>query len=185
MQPLEKMLDDVFKQMPSLPEEARKGLAQAMPWVTLVGGVLSLLAAWYLYQAVAWINQWAGAVNSVYGATGYTSPVGSIGIVAWVSLAILAAQAILFLVAFPALRSFKKTGWDLLLWAAVANIAYDVLYNLFGGYMNIGQLIFSLIGAAIGLYLLFQVRSYFNTGAQAVKAAPKAEVPAEKPVKKD
>ncbi len=178
MQAFEKMLEDVFKQLPPLPEEARKGLAKAMPWLTLAGGVLSLLATWYLYQAVAWVDKWAGYANSLYGAAGYTAaPVSGIGFIAWLSLGILAAQAVLFLVAFPALRSFKKSGWNLLLWAALASIAYDIAYNLFGGYLNIGQFIFSLIGSAVGLYLLFQVRSFFGGAA---KAAPKAAAPADK-----
>lgn len=172
MQPLEKLLDDNFKKLPSLPEEARKGLASAMPWLTLAGGVLSLLTAWYLYQAVAWVDQWAGYANSVYSAAGYTTPVTGIGMVAWLGLAVLAVQAVLFLVAFPALRTNKKSGWNLLLWAALTSVVYAIISNLFNGYMNLGGLIMSLVGSGIGLYLLFQVRSYFGG---ATKPAAKAD----------
>ena len=189
MQQLEKPLDDTFKKLPPLPENARKGLATAMPWLTLAGGVLSLLGAWYLYQAVAWVDQWAGYANSLYSAAGYTSPVTGISAMAWVGLAILVVQAILFLVAFPALRSFKKSGWNLIFWAALVSVVYSVVANLFSGYVNIGQLIFSLLGAAVGMYLLFQIRPYYSaaggTAPHAASTAPKAAAPAEKTDKTD
>lgn len=173
MQGLEKALDDAFKKMPQMPENGRKGLASAMPWLALIGGVLSLLAVWYLYQAVAWVDQWAGYANSLYNSVGYAAPVSGISAFAWLSLALLAVQAVLFLVAFPSLRTFKKGGWNILFWAALVNVVYDVIYNLFGyGYANIGQLIFSLLGAAIGLYLLFQIRPMY-TGAMGHSVAAK------------
>lgn len=178
MQPIETALDNLFKKLPQMPESARKGLASFIPWLTLLGGIVSLLAAWYLYQAVAWVDQWA---TGMYSAIGYTSPVSGISAVAWVGLALLVVQALLFLVAFPALRSYKKSGWSILLWASVVNVVYDVVYNLFGGYgyANIGQLIFSLIGVLIGLYLLFQIRPLY-TGAVPAKSAPVSTPPAER-----
>lgn len=165
MQGLENALDNLFKKLPQMPQNGRKGLASAMPWLTLAGGILSLLAVWYLYQAVAWVDQWAGFTNSLYSSVGYTAPVSGISAMAWLSLALLGLQAVLFLVAFPALRAYKKSGWNILFWTALVNVVYDVVYNLFGyGYMNFGQLIFSLIGTAIGMYLLFQIRPIY-TGA--------------------
>jgi hypothetical protein len=99
--------------------------------------------------------------------------VSGISAVAWVGLALLVVQAVLFLVAFPSLRAFKKGGWNILFWAALVNVVYDVVYNLFGyGYMNFGQLLFSLIGAAVGLYLLFQIRPVY-TGAMSHSTAAK------------
>lgn len=183
MQPLEKALDDAFKKAPQMPESGRKGLASALPWLTLIAGVLSLLGVWYLYQAVSWVNQWAGYTNSLYSAVGYSNPMTGIGMMAWVGLILLAGQAVLFLVAFPALRAGKKAGWNLLFYAALVNVIYDVVYNLFGySSMNIGSLIFSLIGAAVGLYLLFQVRPYF--GGATVKTAPVAKTAEPTPAQK-
>ena len=184
MQPIEKMLDDAFKKAPLLPEEARKGLAVALPWLTLVGGVLSLLGAWAVYQAVMWTDQLAGYANSLYSSVGYASPmVGTVGVVGWVSLVILLAQAVLFFVAFPALRSGKKSGWDMLLWAALASVVYSVISNVFSGYFRFGELLFSLIGSAAGLYLLFQVRSYF-IGATKSTTTVKPVTPEKKTEKK-
>ncbi len=174
MQAIEKMLGDAFKNVPSLPEEARKGLANATPWLALAGGVLSLVAAWYLYQAVAAVDMY---VSGVYSTFGYTAPVAGVGLspVVWLSIGILVAQAVLSFIAFPALRTHKKSGWNLMLWMALASIAYGVVANLFSGYFNFGGLVIALIGSAAGLYLLFQIRSYFGgTEAAAKPAAPTA-----------
>jgi hypothetical protein len=169
MQQLEKPLADAFKGLPPLPENVRKGLASAMPWLVLAGGVLSLLGAYYLYQAVTWVNQWAAQVNSLY-AGAYSTPVAGIGVMAWVGLVILAAQAVLFFMAYPALRAYKKRGWDLVFWAALISVVYGVVANLLSGYANIGQLLFSLLGSAVGMYLLFQIRQYYSLAGS---SAPK------------
>jgi hypothetical protein len=184
MQQLEKPLADAFKGLPPLPENVRKGLASAMPWLVLAGGVLSLLGAYYLYQAVTWVNQWAAQVNSLY-AGAYSTPVAGIGVMAWVGLVILAAQAVLFFMAYPALRAYKKRGWDLVFWAGLVSVAYGVVANLFSGSVNIGQLIFSLIGSAVGMYLLFQIRQYYTlAGSSASKeVADVIEMNAEKSAK--
>ena len=168
MKQVEKVLEDLFKPLPQLPEPSRKALAQAMPWITLLGGVLALYFAYQIYQL-------ASPVANPYLAFGYSvgAIIGYYGPILWVSLALLVLQAVLFLVAFPALRTGKKSGWNLLFWAALANGVYNVAFNLFSGYVNVGQLIFGLIGTAIGLYFLFQVRSYFGGAAPAVKAEDK------------
>jgi len=169
MQQLEKALADAFKGLPPLPENARKGLAGAMPWLVFAGGVLSLLGAYYLYQAVTWVDQWAAQVNSLY-AGAYSSPVVGIGLMAWAGLIILVVQAVLFFMAYPALRAYKKRGWDLVFWAGLISVVYGVVANLLSGFVNIGQLVFSLLGSAVGLYFLFQIRSYYSLAGS---SAPK------------
>lgn len=172
MQGLEKMLDDAFKKLPALPQEARSGLVTALPWLALAGGILSLLAAWYLYQAIAALDQ---LVNGVYSSFGYTNPMAGLTGMAWVSIAILVAQAVVSFIAFPSLRTKKKIGWDMMLWFSLATALYGIVSNLFSGYLNIGGLVFSLLGSAVGIYLLFQVRSAFVGSAAAAKpAAPVA-----------
>lgn len=181
MNGIESGLDKMFKVVPSLPENARKALAKALPWLALAGGILTLIGCWYLYQAVSFVNQWYGYADSLYSSLGYSANTAAgETIFLWISLALLVVQAVLMLVAFPSLRTGKKLGWSLMLWSAFANIVYDVIYCLFGyGYLNIGQLVLYLVGALIGLYLLFQVRPYFM-GAAARPAAPVAAKPVDK-----
>lgn len=175
MNGIETGLDKMFKVIPSLPEGFRKGLATALPWISLVGGVLTLIACWYLYQAAVLVGQIYSYADNLYTNLGYSSAATGASVFIWVSLALLAVQAIMFLVAFPSLQKRKKMGWSLLLWAAFINIVYDVVYSLFGyGSMNFGQLIMYLIGVIIGLYFLFQVRPYFM-GSGATTAKPMAK----------
>lgn len=181
MQGLEKMLEGAFKSVPSLPEEARKGLATALPWLALAGGVLSLVAAWYLYRAISLYDQYVGGV---YSAFGYTSPVAGVSAVAWISIVVLIAQAALAFIAFPSLRTNKKSGWNLMLLMAIASIVFGLVSNLFSGYFNLGGLVLSLIGSAVGFYLLFQVRSYFGGAATTAAAKPTAPVETPKTDKK-
>lgn len=159
MKQLEKPLDDAFKGLPQLPENARKGLAGALPWLTLVGAVFSLFSVATLYNA-------ASLLNGVYNAFGYPVATGVVTTL-WLGIGILLAQAVMFFVAFPALRAYKKSGWDLLFWVALVSVLYGVIMNLFNGYFDLGQLIVSLLGAAIGLYFLFQVRPYFTEAGHA------------------
>lgn len=190
MQALEKMLDSAFKNVPSLPEEARKGLATALPWMALVGGVLSLIVAWNLYRATTALDAINNFTNQFAPALTYGPSTSAIGVVGWLGIAILVAQAVLSFVAFPSLRVNKKAGWNLMLLMLAGTIVYGVLTNLFTAYygVNIGGLIFTLIGSAFGFYLLYQVRSYFGGGAAVVAkpAAPTASAtPAAKADKKE
>lgn len=161
MNGLESGLDNLFKKLPSLPESWKKGLVTALPWFSLVVGILTLFYVFQLYQAATVLNSWVNVADSFYSSIGY-SGVGQVGIFLWVSLFVLLAQAILFLVAFPYLRKTKKFGWNLLLWAMLVNVVYDVISSLLVGYANIGQLIFYLAVVAAGLYVLFQVRPNYS-----------------------
>lgn len=137
--------------------------------MALAGGVLSLVAAYNLYQALT-------VVDSLYQAFGYVAPVTGLGMMSWLGIIILAVEAVVFLAAFPALRDYKKSGWNLVFWAALLSALYSIIVSLFsGGFINIGQLIFMLLGAAFGLYLLFQVRPYFTAAGAAAPllAGPK------------
>lgn len=171
MKALENKLDDMLvKNAPyKLPENFKKGLVSAMPWLALLGGILSLLGAWGLYQLVSWASSWMGVANDLsmnYGYyTGYTA---SFGPLLWLSLALLVVEAVVSFMAFSPLKDKKKRGWDLMFWLALLNVAYAVVYLIAAP--NIMQFVFSLLGSALGLYLLFQIRSYYG-GASATPAA--------------
>lgn len=170
---LETKLGDLYKGLPNIPEKYRKTLVDAMPWLSLVVGVLSLLAVlsiWRWVNAADQIVNYANSLSAIYGA----SPVvtNSWSIMLWLGLIALLVQAIIYIAAFPGLRAHKKSGWNLLFYGAMLNIVYGVIV-LFTAYGGFGQLIGSVIGSAIGLYLLYQVRSYY-TGALTQSAAKKS-----------
>lgn len=176
MQNVEKQLDDLLvKKAPfQLPENARKGLANAMPWLTLVGGVLMALAAWGLWNAYQILNtpfmEFAQSWNAYYGNSYVT-----MGPLVWASIILLGVEAVLFFIAFPALRAFKKSGWNILFYVTLINVV-EAIVQIIARNNDFGSLIGSAIGTVIGLYLLFQIRSYY-TGEKVATAATPASKP--------
>lgn len=160
---LEESLNDIFgKKAPQLPANAKKLLVEYLPWITLIIGVLTLLATLSLWHWAHTTNDLLNYANSYRAAAGL-SPVEqahmSIGI--WLGIIVLFVEAVLYVAAFRGLRARAKSGWDLLYYAALVNIAYGVLI-MFTDYGSIGSLIGNLIGSAIGFYFLFQIRSSYT-----------------------
>ncbi|HKX72881.1 MAG TPA: hypothetical protein VJM32_02625 [Candidatus Saccharimonadales bacterium] len=190
MQQFEVKLDELLvKKAPfQIPDSARQILVKALPWLVLLGGFLILLSAWGLYQAVSVADRWAGLANELGAAwgTGYVEPV-SVSPLLWLSLIILVIEGVLYFVAFPALQTYQKKGWNILYWLALINAAQGLVHTIAYAnvYFNVGQLLMSLLGTVIGLYLLFQVRAYY-TGEKKVTTTPVAgttmTVPKETPV---
>jgi hypothetical protein len=141
-----------------LPDSVRATIVKITPWLTLAGGVFSLIAVLGLYNAAVYVDR----INSyVYMTYPYTYPAAAtISPLIWVSLLIMLLEAIIFFIAFPGLRTRKKSGWNWLYWVSLLNVVYAVSY-LFVGY-NFGSLISSLLFSAVGLYFLFQIRSYYT-----------------------
>lgn len=157
----EKALEGIFKSLPPLPKDAKKGLAGIWPWLVLIGGVLQLWSAWQLYR---WADSWnkvADWANSWARSLGVDTHTSGLTVWVWISIAVLAVTAVLLLLAFPKLQKKEKAGWDLAFLAALINLAYGVL-TLFIDGRGAGNLIGALIGSAIGFYLLFQIREFFG-----------------------
>lgn len=155
MKVLETKLDEwLVKKAPyQLPENFKKGLVKAMPWLVLVGGVLTLLGALSLYQLMSMANE----LSLAY--TYYTGVSYNYGPLMWVSLLLIVVEAVILFMAFAPLKAQKKRGWDLLFWLSLLNVVYAVIYLVAAP--NLGQFLFSLLGTLIGLYLLFQIRSHY------------------------
>jgi len=160
---LEKTLGSLFKGAPKLPENAKKVLVQWMPWLNLVGGLFALSSVYWLYHWAHVANSLVNYTNSLseaFGGTKVVSSRWSVGI--WISLVVLAVEAVLFIAAFPGLRDRKKAGWNLLFYAVLLNLVYGVVV-MFTNYGGGGNLFGALIGSAIGFYFLFQVRDAYSS----------------------
>ncbi len=171
---LENGLDEVFvKKSPvQLPENFKKAIVDLLPWIVLVFSGLMLLSAWRLWDWANTVNQLADLANNFSRALGGEDVVSKTRLTAgvWVALAALVAEALLYLAAFfGGLRERKKSGWNYLFYAALVNIIYGITL-LFTDYNNAGGFVGSLIGSVIGLYFLFQIRSYYAGGRSTAKA---------------
>lgn len=164
---LEKQLGDVFKGAPALPANAKESLAAAWPWIALVFGVLQLIAAWGLWDITRRSAELFDTLSRYY--TGRSYGLSSFDkTVIYLGIAVLVVDAVILLMAYPELKKRAKRGWDLLFLGALINVGYSVV-SLFIDDRGVGSFIFSLLGSAIGFYLLFQVREKYGV----VKSAKK------------
>jgi hypothetical protein len=173
LQPLEKQLDELFvKGAPALPEGGKKWLVKYLPWINLVLGLLTLYTVYVLWHWAHTANSlidYANSLSQAYGGDKIAN-VDRLDTFVWLGLIVLAIEAVIYLLAFPATRDRKKSGWDLMFYALLINLVYGVIV-VFTDYGGIGSLIGTIIGSGIGLYLLFQIRaSYSRAKAPAKKA---------------
>ena len=157
---IEERLDRVFKDLPALPESSRETLASVWPWIALVFGVLQIFAAWALWNLVRVAETMIG-YSSLY--VNYPDALnGTDRIVIYLGIAVLLVDAVILLMAYPELKKRSRRGWDLLFLGALLNVFYS-LVTLFIDGRGVGSFLFSLIGSAIGFYLLFQVRGKYGS----------------------
>ncbi len=177
LQSLETKLDEMLvKKAPyQLPENAKKMIVEYLPWINLVLGLLTLWAAWVLWHWTRVANDIINYTNSLSQSLGGKQvPIHHLTIVIWLGIFTLAVEGLLFVAAFPRTRDRKKSGWNLLFYAALVNILYGIVI-LFSDYGSVERLIMTLITTGIGLYFLFQIRSFY-TGRRAAVSISKDTV---------
>jgi hypothetical protein len=167
MKKLEDKIGLFFRGFPNLSKSSREALVGAWPWIALVFGALQALAAWALWNLVQTAETIVGTYGSFY--IKYPDALSSLDkSVIYVGIGFLALDAVILLMAYPALKKRRRRGWELLFLAALVNAAYS-LVGLFITSRGIMSFVMSLIGTGAGLYLLFQVRGAYGT----VKASKK------------
>jgi uncharacterized membrane protein HdeD (DUF308 family) len=178
---LETKLDEALdKKAPvKLPPNARKAIATNLWWITLLAGIFELWAAYALWHLGHWADRlvdYANTISAYYGGPAVTT--NHLGVFYYLTVIGIAAVAVIFLLATPALKNMKKSGWNLLFYAFLIDVVVAVVRlfsNVGGGFFNF---IWTAIEVVIGAFFLFQVREYFlGTKVAAAPAAP-AEHPA-------
>ena len=164
LQKLETALDAWYKKVPQMPEGARKGLASNFWWIALVLGILQLWGAWALWHLAHYldtVNRAADYVNQYFG---YQVVDNSLNLFYYLAVVVIVADAAILLLAAPALKAWKKMGWNLLFYSLLLNLAYGIvrMFSDVGG--GVGNLLWGVVTAAVAGYFIFQVRSYFTKG---------------------
>ncbi len=157
----EKWLEDVNKKLPQLPVKGREVLAKIVPWLALIGGVLTLLGILSFWQTGHYVDEYTNVLNQWSVATGQALTTPTLGFTWYLLLVVMVIEAVVLLVAFPRLKEGKRSGWKLLFYLAVLSLVLGVLYIFTPGYGG-GSFVGTLIGSAIGFYLLMQIRPYFT-----------------------
>lgn len=165
MQELEQKLNEVFvKNAPvQLPKNFKTWLADYAWIFALVGFVLGVLAVFPLLAVLGL----ASIVASSVGASSYVA-------LAWVSFIALLVYLVVLGISIPKLKNKESAGWDLTYYSTLAYFAYSVVYAV--SYRSSGAvftLFWNIVGLVVGLYFIFQIRSYFKGSTNSKKSTSK------------
>ena len=141
-----------------IPKNAKEWIVRYGPWITLIGGILLALTVIPALTAALALSGYAATYGGLYGA----AYVGVVGPMFYVALAVLALQLIIMFVSVPMLLKRQRKGWLLVFYSSVISLVYT-LFNSFSYGFNFGGLLLGFIGAAIGMYVIFQIRSYYKS----------------------
>ncbi len=160
---VETKLNDLFgKKAPKLPDNGKNMLVQWMPIIALVVGLGSLWSAynlWHWAHVASSLTDYAQVLCNSYSVSG-CGGVSHYSLWLWLGVAFVAAEGVLYLLAYPGLKAHSKAGWNYLFYGALLNVLYAVV-SLFTDYNSGTTFVGSLIGSAIGFYFLFQIRGSY------------------------
>jgi hypothetical protein len=140
-----KPLQEVYAKAPALPKNATDALVSIAPWLALVFGVLAILAGvggLGLFTAFS-------PLAYMYAGVGYTTFL-------LVASVVGIAQGALMVLAFMPLKKRAIRGWNLLVWSEGLAIVSSVVS------LRVGDVVWAIVGAAIALYILFQIEPYYK-----------------------
>jgi len=139
---LETTLDEyLVKKAPEIPKKWKELIVKVAPWITVVLMVLAVPAVLALVGIGAALSPFAFLAG----------PVGGLGYVFSLFLTVIAI--VLEAMAIPGLFNRTRKGWQYVYWATLVGAVQNIIsFNLAG----------LLIGTLLGLYILFQVRSYYK-----------------------
>ncbi len=158
---IEKQVLHWVKDIPHLPNSARKWIAENIWWVAIIGAILLTISAALELLTVLGLMATLGTVaNTYYPATTF---------VAWgfvtaiVSFVFAALQAGLLYMAVTPLKERQKKGWVLVFAAwliSIVGLVVSAVLTL-NPFSFITTILFGAVFAAIWGYLLFEIHGEF------------------------
>jgi len=163
---LENTIEGWLKPLPHLPADWRKWLSENVWWIVLIGVILSVIGTIMLVMAVIAAMSFVSTTTNYLGA--YGVKVVQVYTVGWYIATIISAVSLVVTIIIEAmaispLKVLNKKGWDLMFIAYLIGIALSVVSAVLT--LTIINLIGTAIGAAIGAYFLFEIRSHFKQAA--------------------
>lgn len=145
MEKLEKFFEEIFIQKApwQLPVKAKEVIVQIAPWVTLIIVIISL--------------------PTLLGVFGFSSMFLGWGLVMgyakfyYISLFVLLIEVILMALAISPLIKRQINGWRLIYYTNLISFVYSLLRS-----GTTGDVLWAIISLAIGLYIIFQIKSYYK-----------------------
>ena len=132
-----KMMEDWFAKAPALPENAKEVIVKITPIIAIVFGILGVLFS-----------------VSGMGVLTFLSPIAAMGVgTGFIGALFWFVASILMIASFPGTKARKISGWKMLFWSETINLA---------GSLASFSVLSGIIGALIGFYLLFQIKSFYK-----------------------
>lgn len=145
------LYDILYSKIPfKFPKSVQDVLVQFGPWIALVIALLSLPAIFTIFGASTFLSMYGAALG-----VGFTP-------MYYVGIAVLAVQVVVTLMAISPLLKHQRRGWLLLFYATTISVVYSLINSLSYGVFAIAGLLWGIVGAAIGYYVLFQIRAHYK-----------------------
>lgn len=138
---LQSMMEEWFGKLPPLPANAVESIFKIAPILALVFGILGVVLS------IAGLS--ALSLFAPLAVVGGVAPQYSFGIIATIGWLV---SSVMMLLAYPGLKAGKMSGWNMLFWSEVVMVVTAV----------IGISVVNVLGAAIGFYLLFQLKPKYK-----------------------
>lgn len=142
---LEKTLEEYFgKKAPALPQDIKEVIVKLSPYLAILAAIIMVPSIFMLFGL--------GSLVTVLAPFGGVSSVGLLPNM-WFGILILIPVVVLEVMAIPGLFERKITAWRYMYWAQlITAVSSLVKFDIVG----------AVIVLAIGLYLLFQVKSFYK-----------------------
>lgn len=142
---LAKTLDGYYVKLPALPKGINDFIVSISSWLALIFGVLAIFAGISAFSALSFLSPF----TAVAGASGYA-------FTTIISSVVLLAQGIIELLAFSPLKARKVRGWNLMFYGLILSVVSSVIA------LNVYSVLNAIVGALIGYYILYQIKSYYK-----------------------
>jgi len=145
---LENTLDEyMIKKAPfAIPQGGKDFIVNVSPYLIIIFSIMAL--------PMIFIALGLSAVLAPFAMMGGYSAAGGWGFAGVVSLVATVVTVVMELMAVPGLFKRTKGSWRLLFYASIV--------SLIGGILSFNGIISAIIGAIIGWYILFQVKSMYK-----------------------
>lgn len=143
----------VYKAPWQFPAGLTDFIVKTAPWISLV---IAIILVPFVLTAISGAL-FVSSIVATYGLPNAAQPTFML----WLSLAVLIAQIVIMFVSVPKLLKRQRNGWLLVFYADLISLVYGIFSSFAYGYFAISSIIWALISAAIGLYVLFQVRRFY------------------------
>jgi len=140
-------LEKYFKNLPHLPKDFKELLVSAAPWFAIIGAVLSAIGVFQSLNSAFRTSYWL-EVAGMSSFRGY-----------FIVIAIYqAVSAVLLYYAYKPLKARKLLGWVYMFWLMI----FGLVITAVGLVFNASSLVWTVIGTAIGFYVLYELKPFYS-----------------------